>query len=464
MLEQAIAEERAAEVLDLVDSFDGRLAFAQTHTDLFLRAAQVQPALLEIDEILGPFGADVLVQASENLTANIAYVDAEMDRLGVRDPASPTPELSSPPGMSERGATADVQALAAQVSRALEAQEQLRRITVGYESDQTRSGTEGGAGEPAEITFDHDQPPSSITGAYPGAPPVTPWIDVDRHWLVLEEAIAAALASSPALFAILRDRGPVEQREAAGELAQDDPENATERVRAALHELSGDLQRAGDRLDSLDWRDLLPVQQLVAGSPQWQAPLERAVVAGAVSRARAGSPGTLKTILGAAGLVVALTSLFATSGMAASLLAMTGTGISGATAAASWLEYDRLATLHKARTGHREHDLVEGGQVDAVLLQAILESVFLFVGLALLPGGTQARPRAARRPARGSRRRPRRRAVRGGARHRADRRGERPQRGRARRDRRQGHAARPQAHEGAGGRAAASERHGAAAG
>lgn len=80
--------------------------------------------------------------------------------------------------------------------------------------------------------------------------------------------------------------------------------------------------------------------------------------------------------------------------MAAPLLAMAGTGIGAGAAAVSWVEYARLVELHKARTANRENDLVEGGQVDAALLQASVDSVFLFVDLALLPAAV----RAAREP------------------------------------------------------------------
>lgn len=245
----------------------------------------MEPELLELEDVLEPFGKDVRRQADENLTANIAYVEAEMKLLGVSNP--PTPELASQPSMNARGATADVQALAAQVARALEAQQKLRLITVAYESDQTLSGTEGGTNRAPAVTYDHDRPPSSMDGNYPGEAPVTPWIDVDRRWLMLEESIATAMARSPALFAILRDSSPSSQIKAAGGLAHDDADAATEKIRAALHQLSGDLERVSEKIGAVDWRDLLPVQQLVATQPQWQASLEQAVIADAISKARA---------------------------------------------------------------------------------------------------------------------------------------------------------------------------------
>jgi hypothetical protein len=333
------------------------------------------------------FENDVKAVARGYMQTNLEYVDGEFGRLGLRTPAGPQSPTRDTEVELHRQST---QEFARHAQRALEAQDQMRQLHVGWEHFGTSR-----EGEPGyrRATFDPDRRPDErdlgVAGA--GAPPHS-WEEVKAQWDQTVAVLAAIGAQSPTVYAAIAggERGDV------GALAGDDPRAAAATAERLLSTTRANIVATIPKLDTgdLDWRDLKPIHaQLYGGHAAASGISWRGEFAKSIGEDVIGDHETtefwISLGLGTLAAAAFIVAEIATAGSATALIAAgVGIGASGAQAVRSWENWEDLATAARSAASE-ETQLVASGQADAALLGAILDTVFAV--LDLVPGVRQGR-------------------------------------------------------------------------
>jgi len=317
------------------------------------------------------FESDVKALARDYMQGNLEDVHQEQSRFGFRiseGGQSPTHETEEALRLEE------TQELARSAELLLQAQEQLREQVIGF-MPIIRNGHEGWS----SVTFEPDfNPQVEKLGASHS------WNEVNEQWTQVSSALSAITAQSPTVYAAI-----AQGRENVQALANEDAESARATAQRVLIVLEANIQSTLPKIDNgdLDWQDLVPIhQQLYLGRVRgvsgigWSNDVEKSVAEDAVG------DHEIVEFWEALGLGSAAAALFIvssiTTGGVATVALIGGLAASGAQAAISWENYEDLATA-AASASSKETSLVSEGQVDAALLQAIMDTVFLFLDMAI---------------------------------------------------------------------------------
>jgi hypothetical protein len=203
---------------------------------------------------------------------------------------------------------------------------------------------------------------------------VVPYDDVMKEWQPVTGALLSLADEHPVLFAALREN---KLGQVAGEDATDNPAGAMQTV---LANLITSIKETKGNIDSgaLKWQELKPIhRQLVEGERKVRIPWDHPVFK-AAAKESVGSFETGKTVadigIGVAAAVMFIFAMAASGGTAAIFL-LGGLGLSAGNAASKWKDYGELKSAAKAAASSTT-ELVGQEQVDAALIEAILESAF----------------------------------------------------------------------------------------
>ena len=326
------------------------------------------PALAQLK---ADFGRDVKATAGGYMTENREYVNEELQKYAA--PADPAA------AERQAAATADIQEAARKVARAEEAQRALRALQVGWEWEVTDHPGGGMRSTRVPASFDPAQAPM-MPPRGDEDPPLAPYAQTKSHYDRASDVIRGQINRNPGLYAAAQDGG-------AAAVARATPAQARELVTAALRRVGSNIDATLPKLDTddLDWRDLRPIHaQLFSGQitgvsgTDWSQPFTRWVAQDVLSDHESHefwvSLG-LGTLAAAAFVVASL----ATAGSATFFIAAAvGIGASGLQAGMSWENYEDLARAEDA-TVSDERSLLARGQASAALVQAALDTVFLFL-------------------------------------------------------------------------------------
>ena len=316
------------------------------------------------------FGADVKAVAGQYLSENREYVSDEL--LGLRGGATADPD-------AEAVVTANLQADARLMGRALEAQAALRQVQVGYDWESVDGP--GGVVRTTKVpaTFAPGQKP--MMGPNGNEEPKLPsWEDVDVKYQEASDVIRGLAARSPALYSVMNEG-------TAAKVGGATPEQARAIVSASMAKVLTNIDETLPKLDNddLDWRDLRPIHaELFAAKAKgysgvdWKAPFNKSV-AEQVLADHESREFWVTLGLGSLAAAAFVVAELATAGTATFFIAAAvGVAASGLQAGMSWEQYEDLATAEKTQISP-ERSLVTSGQASAALLQATLDTLFLFL-------------------------------------------------------------------------------------
>jgi hypothetical protein len=288
-----------------------------------------------------------------------------------------------------------MQSAAAEVAKLQKAQEEARRIYVGYELRSRASFTGGVVNTIEPVTFDPYAGPPGMRSYPSGAwiagveVEVQPYEKVKGLYDQASDAIAGFLAAYPALYAVSRE-GKSETTAAFAGIAS--PAQAREELAKNMRALFNDIEETQTKLDAgdLDPLDLTPVHaQLLGGTAapsgtRWNEALPRQVVQDLIK----GHEFT--QALKALGLQTAAMALFMLApltGGASLYVMLAGLAVTGAKYYLSEQQYEQLAQASK--TGATPGtELVTGGQVEQAKMIADADAIAL--ALAVLAVGVAA--------------------------------------------------------------------------
>jgi hypothetical protein len=212
-----------------------------------------------------------------------------------------------------------------------------------------------------------------------------PWEAVNTQYQAVSQLIAKYAADYPALFAMMREDSGLEKF-----VGGETPEEAQLKIGDALNTVLGNIRktRAALQTDDLDYQDLKPIhQQLFDGkrkgpntSTDWSKNYEKWVGNYDVKDHEM-TEFWITLGLGGVAAVAFIVAEIATAGTATFFIAA-GVGLTaGATQAAmSWEKYDDLATAAEANV-REDLKLVDKSQADAALVNAVLDTAFLFLDI-----------------------------------------------------------------------------------
>jgi hypothetical protein len=388
-------------VEDIWKSFgDGVVAVAARNQSQWDRSIDRGAELLKLPAVrtvLDGFKSDVLGLAGSYLNVNEDYVNGELDRLRLVD----KPQTSQ---ADSDAYTRELQRAAREVLRAREAQAGLRGVPVGYKYSV-------GPGEltPNKVVVKYDpelRPQSPPEGNE--TPPLATWEAVKAEDDRLQGVVRGVANAYPPIFALLESPAMT-----PGNLPQDDPgtsgttaqllgikpltaleqlskaatpEDVRSLAGTAMRGVLTNIQATRPKLQgSLDYRDLKPIHfQLFSGErtgasgTAWSQPFYKSLAQADIADHEATqfwiSLG-LSSLAAAAFIVAEL----ATAG-SATFFAAAGIGVaaSGAQATRSWSQYLDLAAAAGSNVT-KETALVEKGQANAALIEAIINTVFAFI-------------------------------------------------------------------------------------
>ena len=158
--------------------------------------------------------------------------------------------------------------------------------------------------------------------------------------------------------------GDSAKAEEAGALASSDDETALAKMESAMTRSTPSSTRSGTGIGSdYEWDDLgMLFPQVLADEP-WTNAIDNAI-AKRLIKENADTAEALDTALTAVGIIAAVVAVFATGGMALALTAV-GAAAGGTQAVMSVDDYATKQGLRNARTGDKQHDLIEQETVDA---------------------------------------------------------------------------------------------------
>ncbi|HXH22489.1 MAG TPA: hypothetical protein VNN10_10690 [Dehalococcoidia bacterium] len=337
---------------------------------------------MEPDNLEGPFGADLTMEKfqqaveglrDEYLEGNLKDIAKEEERLGIND-AKQTPE--------QQAALTDVIILAEKAKQLDEEVKKLGSIQVGYNLELVPSSER-----------DPDTPHAMELGevpAYfrPGSPPEKPLKGTEGKGASTYEEVMAKYAEGMGALMAIANKHPsiyVGLKQGKLDAITGQSEDACTDPISGIKMLLGDAKKAIEetKADPPDWDELKPIHaQLLRGEHTAGGIPFNEIWYKEIIKDELGDIETQEMMIdlgiGLAAAVAFIFSEVATGGMATVLWAGAGLGIGAANVARKWDNYDELKNAAAAGTSQAT-ELVEGGQVNAALVDAIIESVFFFL-------------------------------------------------------------------------------------
>ena len=377
-LPASIAAGEAITVSGLWTSHSGWPGVARKHETLFESSIELCPDLLDsFTDEQEAFKSAVEGTARNHLEENKQYVTEEMAKLGI-DTGMTFDSTGTPEDQAKR--VGEVKALAVEAQRALRAKQDLQGIKVGINGSEVDQGASNAPPAFSTVTFNPDVKPQQPGDAEEG---FRTWDEVSTQWNELEATIAHLEATSPALFAVINAEeveGDSAKAEEAGALASSDDETAVAKMESAMTALTPSLTTSG----TASGRTTSGTTSACCSRRCWPTePWTNAIdnaIAKRLIKENADTAEALDNALTAVGILAAVVAVFATGGMALALTAV-GAAAGGTQAVMSVDDYATKQGLRKARTGDKQHDLIEQETVDAAAVKAIIDTVFAFIDL-----------------------------------------------------------------------------------
>ncbi len=355
---------------------------AGAHADLWTSCIDRGAELIDIEAARGmraSFESDVKAIAHHYMDLNLSFANAEFQRLGLEQgtgPQSPTAGLEAE--LALQATQADMQAAQA----LLHEQDALRQVTVGY--NPVNNPSAGNARTPVQFDPTGHPPVFNDAGPYiQNPPPVKSWDDTKRHWDETTAALAGITARSPTVFAaVASGRSDVDA------LATQSPAQAKETAHRVLTTLRTNINETIPKLDTgdLDWRDLVPIHQQLTGAQahgasgvDWSTPFGKSVVETMIGDHQT-EEFWVSLGLGTAAAALFIVAEVATGGLATAAL-IGGLAIGTGQAVSSWNNWDTLATA-AGSSATEQTQVVSHGQADAAQLEAIINTVAVFLDIA----------------------------------------------------------------------------------
>lgn len=380
-------------LVELWGSFGDLPSVASSNLDLW-RASVAGGADLAALQVVRDwqrdFENDVKSTARGYLRVNRSYVEQEMARLGIGAEGADQP-LSG----DQQAAVAEIQAIAADVQRAMTVRDDLQRLVVGYDlAPESRPGLIGlatmGEQSPRDYaeevverrgrraldiaTFSPLRPPHHPPFG-DESPPMASYQQVKECDDNLQRSIAGYANRYPTIYALIRD-DRVEEAATPGT----SPEQARQTIAQVLRQTLSNIDATAPKIDNndLDWRDLVPIhEQLKTGGATarhgWGEGFGQWVIEDLLGdyHAREFWLQLGLTSLAAAAFVVAELATFgsATFFIAAGL----AIGIPAAQATMAWENYEDLATAAGSNVSE-ETAMVSQGQAGAEMFRAVIDT------------------------------------------------------------------------------------------
>jgi hypothetical protein len=320
------------------------------------------------------FENDVKALARAYMQRNLEFADQEMAKLGVNGQGSESPTAATEQAI----ALEEVQELARGAEELLKAKDQMLTMHVGYKT--VMDPRAGGA--TTKVLFDPDpmKKPTSTEASFfqreTNPPAVHTWDQVKEQWDAADASLAGIGAKNPTVFAAIASG-----REEVHGLGSENPQQAKQTASRVLTTLRANIVATIPKLDTgdLDWRDLQPIHQQLyggrvapSGTP-WNEQVPKSIGEDVIGDHES-TQFWISLGLGTAAAALFIVAEIATGGLATAAL-LGGLAVSGGQAVASWENYEDLSTA-AAGTASEETRLVSQGQVDAALIQAVLDTIF----------------------------------------------------------------------------------------
>lgn len=313
------------------------------------------------------FEEDVKSLAKGYMATNLEFANEQMTRLGVNDKGtdSPTAEMEQSIAMEE------VQELARGAEELLGAKDKMKLLHVGW-----RNAVYAEVDVEEMVLFDPESPPDFRKGGHPEEEAPYDWKVVKEQWDAADAAIAGISAQNPTVYAAI-----AQGRSEIKALGEGDPKAAKQTAATVLNKLKENITATIPKIDSgdLDWRDLKPIHQQLFGGreapsgTEWNSQLPKSIANDVVGDHES-TEFWISLGLGTAAGALFIVASIATGGLATAAL-LGGLAVSGGQAVASWENYEDLATA-AAGTATEETRLISEGQVDAAMVQAVLDTIF----------------------------------------------------------------------------------------
>jgi len=342
-----------------------------------------------VEKLREKFESDIKTVVSGYLFENRQLVLDEMKALGI-PPEENAPLPAATPNQTD--AIKRMQAAAAAVAKLQRAQEEARKIPVGYEVTSQVSLTGGEITTCSQVRFDPHKPPMMKSSPgnlllYCPSGPVTPYDEVKEKYDKATESIEGFLTLYPSVYAISREGQSATTTAFAGVAS---PAQARQQLGVALRKLVHDIEETQIKLNNgkLNPLDLTPIHdQLIGGlkAPSgidWKLRLPESVATDMVKEHQFSE--ALKSL----GLQTAAAALFLLApftGGASIYVMLAGLAVTGVKLYLSTEQYEKLALAAKS-SPKPGTELVTKGQVDDAKMA--MEADQIAFALAALAVGT----------------------------------------------------------------------------
>ncbi len=329
------------------------------------------------------FEQDVRNIARNYIRENIRFAREELEKLGLIDTRS---EENPSQESLEAIRREELQELMQQASALMDAKARLRMIHVGYEEVyEPRMGGEFETHHIYSRHFDPSGPPPLRTHPDSQAEPSKSWEEVKEKWDSTVAALNAVTSQSPLIYAAVTEGSAT-----INGMSETNQESFEETARRLLNELIVNGEETLPKIDNndLDWKDLVPIHNQLYNGAQtgssgtdWSDNFNKSIAQDVIGDHET-TEFWISLGLGTAAAAAFIVSELATGGLATGFWMGVGIGLGGVQAVRSWEQYDDLSTAQDS-AGSNERRLVEDGQVNSALISAIIDTVFVFLDIAV---------------------------------------------------------------------------------
>ena len=330
--------------------------------------------LSEVKNLRKVFANDVKFLAKQYLKLNTTYTKEELQSLGLSQ--------SDKPGEEDRlKAMEEIKVAAGLVKKAQEGQNRLKATRIIGGDWIVAWGSMSGGSSYIPAHFNPEKPPDS-TRKEDGDENLQTWEGTKKQYDRFTDCILGLSNRYPSIYALVRD-------EKIAEFTDSDSSKAVSMVNDSLNNVLNYINITNGKIDEneISFYDLVPIHgQLFDGSKQgqsqtkWNEEFYKWTAESDISAHE--SKEFWITIglstLAAAAFVVAELATFGTATFA--IAAGIGVGIGVGQAAYSWQRYRDLAAASKSNVSD-ETSLVSQGQASVALVEAIINTAFVFVDL-----------------------------------------------------------------------------------
>jgi len=309
--------------------------------------------------------------SAEYLEGNLRDISKEEEKLGIHE---------EKPSEQNDAAVAELVVLAEKAKSLDELAKRYGTIQVGYNLEQVpepdQDSLHATVSEYRPAHFTPGSPPEKPLNGSEG-PGARPYAEVEASYAETMGALMAIANKHPSIYVALKS-GQLDSIAGKDGVEPEDPRSAAKTVLAGARKAI-----AETKASKLDWEELKPIHaQLLrgeknAGGMPFHEPWYREIVKDEI-----GDYETQQTLtdvgIGFAAAVAFIFSEIATGGMATVLWASAGLAIAGANVARKWNTYEEMKTAAAAGTSQAT-ELISGDQVNAALLDAVIESAFFFL-------------------------------------------------------------------------------------